>query len=191
VESSEAKDQIATLKRIIDQQQHPLFASLVTLWKETHALPNAWTFPAEEGGVNGFAGLGSTFVIGEQPSGSRWSAQDRGRRLLYDGLVECGAADAHLTDIIKSRGVGSEWKQWPVERLRLHIDLLDREISQLRAKKFIVLGTQARKLFATHFPQHVGSTKIVPHFGYLRRVPHDKVDAWKNDFQETLRNALK
>jgi hypothetical protein len=110
VESSEAKDQIATLKRIIDQQQHPLFASLVTLWKETHALPNAWTFPAEEGGVSGFAGLGSTFVIGEQPSGSRWWAQDRGRRLLYDGLVEGGAADAHLTDIIKSRGVGPEWK---------------------------------------------------------------------------------
>ena len=96
-----------------------------------------------------------------------------------------------MTDIIKSRGVGPEWKQWPVDRLRLHIDLLECEISRLRAKKFIVLGTQAQKLFATHFPQHAGSTKMVPHFGYLRRVSHEKVDAWKDDFRETLRNALK
>lgn len=191
MESSEAKDTIATLKRIIEQQQHPLFASLVALWHETHALPNAWTFPAEEGGVSGFAGLGSTFVIGEQPSGSRWSAQDRGRRLLYDGLVDCGAMDAHLTDIIKSRGVGPEWKEWPAEQLCSHIDLLRREITLLHAKQFIVLGTQARNLFAAHFPQHAASTKMVPHFGYLRRVPPEKVDAWKDDFRKTLRNALK
>lgn len=186
VDCSEAKDRIATLERMIEQRGHRLFAGLFALWNEIYVLPNAWTFPAEPDGVSGFAGLGSTFVIAEQPSRSRWSKDDRGRRLLYSAFVDCDGTDAHLTDIIKSRGSGPEWKQYPPENIRLHIELLAREIALINPKRFVLLGNEAHRLFISHFPQHAVSAKVVPHFGYLRRVPREDLDGWKAAFRERL-----
>jgi hypothetical protein len=140
----ENDDITLTLDRILQQRQHPLFKPLASLWEEARALPRAWTFPAEECGVSGFAGLAGTFVIGEQPSFSPWRPKDKGRRLLYDSLVACGAAQAHLTDIVKSRGKKKEWQGWSTERLRPHIDLLCRELKELQPQRLIFLGDSPR-----------------------------------------------
>jgi len=187
---SENEDTIATAERILQQQQHPLFMSLASLWLEVQKLPDAWTYPAEENGVSGFAGLAPIFVIGEQPSFSRWLRENRGRRLLYDSLATCGAGQAHLTDIVKSRGKGHEWKEWPPERLRPHIDLMRRELDELHPKKLILLGNDARKLFLAHFPRYAASARMVPHFGSLRWVTRESKVCWRESFCKELSTAL-
>lgn len=108
---AEIADECATVERLLERREHPLLARLAALWHDVRTLPDAWTFPAERSGVSGFAGLAPVFVIAEQPLGSRWPPRDAGRRLLYDSLSACGADQAHITDIIKTRGKGHEWRQ--------------------------------------------------------------------------------
>ena len=187
---TEIADDLLTLKRILEQQKHPLFTQLTSLWLDVRKLPDAWTFPAEENGVSGFAGLGPIFVIAEQPSTSEWPPEDKGRRLLYDALRACDAEQVHLTDIVKTRGKGHEWRQWPAERLRRHIDLLRQELNELKPQKLVLLGTDARRLFSTHFPKEAASAKMIPHFGYLRRVPLEDRDRWREFFCKELLSAL-
>jgi hypothetical protein len=164
---SENTDSRVTLERILRQQPHPLFMPLVSLWLDVYKLPHAWTFPAEEDGISGFAGLAPIFVIAEQPSLSRWPRENKGRRLLYDSLLACGAGQAHLTDVVKSRAKGHESRDWPPERLKPHIDLLRRELDELKPEKLILLGDDARQLFSAHFPKEATSARMVPHFGRL------------------------
>jgi hypothetical protein len=193
---SETKDIIVTLERMLQQQRHPLFKSLCWLWEEARTLPGAWLFPAEENGVSGFAGLAPILVIGEQPSLSPWPPGDKGRRCLYDALLACGAGQAHLTDIVKSRGGKGEcthWTQWPREQLQPHINLLRRELDELdpdRNAKLILLGDDARGLFSRHFPKHAASARVVPHFGALRWVRLENRGAWYTSFREKLSTAL-
>jgi hypothetical protein len=183
------EDTIATAERILQRQQHPLFMSLASLWLEVQKLPDAWTYPAEENGVSGFAGLAPIFVIGEQPSFSRW-LRENGRRLLYDSLLACAAGQAHLTDIVKSRGKRHEWKKWPSERLRPHIDLMRRELDELHPEKLILPGDDARKLFSAHFPRYAASARMVPHLGALRWVTRENKGTWRESFCKELSTAL-
>jgi hypothetical protein len=187
---TEITDDLLTLERILQQRDHPMFSQLVSLWLDVRKLPDPWTFPAEEDGISGFAGLAPIFVIAEQPSGSRWPPGDRGRRLLYDSLRACGAEQAHLTDIVKTRGKGHEWRLWPPERLRPHIDLLRRELAELKPERLILLGSDAARLFSTHFAKEAAAAKKIPHFGFLRRVPPEDQDRWRELFCRQLSAAL-
>ena len=81
---TEIADYLLTLERMLQQREHPLFVKVVSFWLDVRKLPDPWTFPAEEDGISGFAGLAPIFIIAEQPSGSRWPREDKGRRLLYD-----------------------------------------------------------------------------------------------------------
>jgi len=184
---SELTDCRITLERILQQRQHPLFMPLASLWLDVHKLPDAWTYPAEENGISGFAGIAPIFVIGEQPSLSRWTPTNKGRRLLYDSLLACGAGQAHLTDIVKSRAKGHEWRRWSPERLQPHIDLLRREMDELKPEKVILLGEDARQLFSGHFAKEAASARKVPHFGRLR---WEHQVCWRESFFEKLLTAL-
>jgi hypothetical protein len=186
---SETADRKATLERILQQQQHPLFTRLASVWEDVQRFPDAWTFPAEEGGASGFAGLAPIFVIAEQPSRSKWPPGDKGRRLLYDSLVEFGVGDVHLTDIVKTRGKPHEWKEWPDERLQPHIDFLRRELDELKPQRMILLGEEARQLFSRHFPGKALAAPV-PHFGYLQWVPAEDRERWRDTFRNQLRKAL-
>lgn len=190
MECSEIADRRVTLERILQQQQHPLFIRLPSLWLDVYKFPDAWTFPAEENGVSGFAGLGPIFIIAEHPSFSRWPPEDKGRRLLYDSLVACGAGQAHITDIVKSRGKGHEWKKWPPERLRPHITFLRRELDELMPEKLILLGNDTQELFSAHFANEAASARVVPHFGRLQYVPQPDRGRWCQTFCEHLSTAL-
>jgi hypothetical protein len=187
---AEIIDRKVTLERMLQQQRHPLFLRLPSLWFDVYKYPDAWTFPAEEGGVSGFAGLAPIFVVGEHPSLSGWPPNDKGRRLLYDSLVACGAADAHITDIIKSRIKAHEWKEWAPERFRPHVEFLHREMDELKAEKLILLGNDAQTLFSTYFKQCALPVRTVLHFGALRWVPSESRSAWCRSFRETLSTAL-
>lgn len=187
----ENDDIVVTLERILQQQQHPLFKPLASLWFEARVLPQAWTFPAEESGVSGFAGLAHIFVVGEQPSFNPWPPKDKGRRLLYDSLVACGAAQAHLADIVKSRGKKQEWQGWSPELLRPHIDLLRRELKELQPQRLIFLGDNAQRLFFAHFPKCSLPARTVPHFGALQWVRSENRTSWCQSFREKLSTELK
>jgi hypothetical protein len=108
---------------------------------------------------------------------------------LYDSLVAFGAGHAHLTDIVKTRGQGHEWKSWKPERLMLHIDFLRRELDELKPEKLIFLGEEAKQLFSSHFPNTAPLT-MVSHFGYLRRVPAELQERWRDTFRNQLCKAL-
>jgi hypothetical protein len=164
--------------------------SIASLWRDVHKLPDAWTFPAEENGVSGFAGLAPIFVIAEQPSLSTWPRENKGRRSLYDSLLACGAGQAHLTDIVKSRAKGHEWRHWPPERLQPHFDLLRREMDELKPEKLILLGDDAKQLFSAHFANEAASARVVPHFGRLQWVPQKDRGRWCESFCEKLLRAL-
>lgn len=153
-------------------------------------LPGGWAFLAEKDGVSGFAGLAPIFVIAEQPSGSRWPPEDKGRSLLYDSLSACGAQQVHLTDIVKTRGTGHEWRQWSPERLQPHIDLLRRELNELKPERLILLGVDARQLFSAHFTKEAASAKMMQHVGFLRRVPRENQELWRESFCKRLSTAL-
>jgi hypothetical protein len=187
----EKKDREATRERLVPHGQKGPPSLLAGIWDEVQSLPNSWTFPAENDGVDGFAGPGPIFVVGEQPSTSRWPTEDPGRRLLYDSLVACGLEHAHLTDIIKSRGAGHEWRKWSPDRLKPHIDLFRRELDALRPWRLILLGAEARKLFLTHFPDKAEMVRKIYHFGYLRRVPLENRVSWQQDYRRKLCEAAK
>jgi hypothetical protein len=77
-----------------------------------------------------------------------------------------------------------------LERLLPHIDLLSRELTVLSPAKIILLGTHSQELFTEYFPKEATRARVVPHFGYFRKVPAEKKDDWKEQFREKLRRAL-
>jgi len=64
-------------------------------------IPDPWLFP-ERGQVKGFLGPGPVMLVAERPSTGHFGGPSDG--LLYSLLEKYGAAEAHLTDVIKSRG---------------------------------------------------------------------------------------
>ena len=65
------------------------------------AIPDPWLFP-ERGKVKGFLGPGPLMFVAERPSTGHFGGPSGD--LLYSLLEKYGAADAHLTDVINSRG---------------------------------------------------------------------------------------
>jgi len=76
--------------------------ALEKLQKEIVAdIPDPWLFP-EHGRVKGFLGPGPLMIVAERPSTGKFCGPSD--CLLYFLLEKYGATDAHLTDVIKSRG---------------------------------------------------------------------------------------
>jgi len=65
-------------------------------------LKNAWSFPQRRV-VSGFLGTGPVVIVGWRPSFSPFP-DDGANRLFYDILTEFGLENAHLTNVVKSRG---------------------------------------------------------------------------------------
>jgi hypothetical protein len=63
---------------------------------------DAWLFPQRRA-VSGFLGTGPLVIVGWRPSWSTFPG-DGANRLFYDILTEHGLENAHLTNIVKSRG---------------------------------------------------------------------------------------
>lgn len=143
------------------------------------AIPDHWFFPTL-GNVQGFLGTGPVMAVGERPSTGK--AGGPADRLLYRVLEECGAADAHLTDVIKSRGKVGE--PYP-EDMSAHRRVFDREIEIVRPDRIIAFGQKVYDLL--QFTLAGSGIRIgrVWHYSYTRRG-QDKVAG----FRDQMRRAL-
>lgn len=131
---------------------------LMTLWvkeigpKELDPRERWWTFPSQ-GPVMGFFGVRPLMLIGDQPSTDPWPETHPGRVLLYGTLIKLGVPDAHLTDVIKRRGKGSESRKRLPADFPLHLDLLRREIGIIQPFRIVALGACAEQLLLEHLPE--------------------------------------
>lgn len=162
---------------------------LMTLWvneigpKELRSEEQWWTFPSQ-GPIKGFFGVRPLMVIGDQPSTDSWPEWHPSRVLLYGTLIKLGVPDAHLTDVIKRRGKGSESrKSMPVD-FPLHLEILRREIKIIQPYRIIALGDCAEQLLVDHMPEVQEKVRRVWHFAYGSRP--GKADG----FEAQLRAAI-
>jgi uracil-DNA glycosylase len=114
-------------------------------WEIMSNIANPWLFPTHEP-VQGFLGVGPIMLVGERPSTGHFNGLSA--RLLYSVLTKYDMADAHLTDVIKTRGKA---KQPYPEDLAPHKRIFDREVEIVKPSHIIVFGQKAYDLlqFAT------------------------------------------
>jgi len=132
------------------------------------AQPKWWRFP-EEGSVKGFMGMGRLFIVGDQPSTSTWSPSNPNRRAFYDTLSSVGAADAHLTDLYKQRGMaGSLRGELPLD-FSEHLQFFRKEVALLKPERVIALGDDTFNLLNRHVPEVRHILGKIWHFAYVGR----------------------
>lgn len=142
-------------------------------------ISNPWLFPTR-GQVKGFIGAGEVMFVGERPStGGFGGAADH---LLYTILEKHGAADAHLTDIIKTRGKVGE--AYPKD-MAPHRRIFDREIEIIRPQIIITFGQKVYDLLQFSLAGSGIKVRQVWHYSYTRRGGSKAVE-----FENQIRQAL-
>lgn len=147
---------------------------LMTLWdreigpKERDRKERWWTFPRQDP-IMGFFGARPLMVIGDQPSTDPWPESHPSRALLYGTLIKVGVPDAHLTDVIKRRGKGSESRKMLPADFRVHVDLLRREIDIIQPLRIVALGVCAEQLLLEHLPEVRERVRGIWHFAFGAR----------------------
>jgi uracil-DNA glycosylase len=142
-------------------------------------IPNHWLFPTR-GKVQGFFGTGLIMFVGERPStGNFGGGADL---LLYRTLERLGAADSHLTDVIKSRGkVGEPYPEDMGPQRRI----FDLEMEIIQPRKIITFGQKVHDLL--QFFLAGSGVKIIQvwHYAYTRRGK-----AKIAEFERQMRQAI-
>lgn len=124
---------------------------------------NPWLFPTR-GEVKGFMGAAKVMFVGERPSTGRFGGSSD--HLLYTILEKYGAADAHLTDIIKTRGkVGDPYP----DNMTPHRHIFDREMEIVQPRLVLAFGQKVYDLL--QFTLAGSGIKVgqVWHYSYTRR----------------------
>jgi uracil-DNA glycosylase len=154
--------------------------SLVILQDEIlSSVPDPWLFPTR-GSVKGFLGTSAVMLVAERPStGSFGGPADY---LLYSLLEKYGVADAHLTDVIKSRGkVGDPY---PVD-MSAHRRVFDREIEILKPRLVLAFGKKVYDLLQFSLAGSGISVRAIWHYSYARRGAA-KAAAFEQQFKQVL-----
>ena len=143
------------------------------------SIPDAWLFP-EHGSVRGFLGPGPLMLVAERPStGTR---EPEGPSALYSLLDKYGAGDAHLTDVIKSRGRIDA--PYPAD-MSQHRHIFDRELEIVAPRVIVTFGTKVYDLLQFTLSGSGITIRRVWHYAYSRRGA-DKA----KEFERQLREAL-
>ncbi|MBK9215981.1 MAG: uracil-DNA glycosylase family protein [Chloracidobacterium sp.] len=154
-------------------------AKLEELQEEIYAtIEKAWLFPSN-GKVQGFLGTGPIMIVAERPStGTFFRTPDQ---LLYALMEKYGAANAHLTDVIKSRGkVGAPYP----DDIRADRAFFDRELEIVQPTRIITFGQKVHDLL--QFTLAGSGIPVIQtwHYAYPGRYPNKRVA-----FEEQMRNA--
>jgi hypothetical protein len=94
----------------------------------TTEIKDAWLFP-QRGAVSGFLGTAPIVIVGWRPAWSTF-ANEGANKLFYEILKDFGLENAHLTNIIKSRGHKDEPDP---SNFALHEEIFIRELEILDA----------------------------------------------------------
>jgi hypothetical protein len=151
---------------------------------DTH--PDWWRFPTEKV-VEGFLGTDPIFIVGDQPSTSQWSVNNRNRRGFYDALVKIGAANAHLTDLYKRRGSSGELRRQIPDDLQEHVKFFRKEVELLNPTMVLALGDLAYQFLALLTPELKPKLKRVWHFSYA--VRYGKLSEYESQLRDAIGGA--
>ena len=142
-----------------------------------------WTFPIQSP-VMGFFGTGPLMIVGDQPSTDSWPETHPSRVLLYGTLIELGVPNAHLTDVIKRRGRGSESCKALPSDFNRHLEIVRHEIDIVQPERIIALGACAERLLVEYLPRERHKIRKVWHFAYGARPGRGR------GFMEQMRCAI-
>jgi hypothetical protein len=148
--------------------------------------PNWWRFPTETV-VEGFLGTDPIFIVGDQPSTSKWDVNNRNRRGFYDTLVKIGAANAHLTDLYKRRGSAGELRTKIPEDLQDHVKFFRKEVELLNPTRVLALGDLAYQFLALLTPELIPKLKRAWHFSYA--VRYGKLSEYESQLRDAIGGA--
>lgn len=127
-------------------------------------LPAAWLFPSV-GNVQGFLGTSPVMFVAERPStGGEFSGP--GKTLLYPVLEKIGAANGHLTDVIKTRGrVDAPYP----EDIATHRHFFDRELEIVRPRLIVTFGQKVYDLLQFFLAGRGIKIRQVTHYSHSGR----------------------
>jgi hypothetical protein len=145
-----------------------------------------WRFPTEKI-VEGFLGTDPIFIVGDQPSTSKWDVNNRNRRGFYDSLIKIGAANAHLTDLYKRRGSSGELSRRIPDDLQEHVKFFRDEIELLNPVRVLALGDLAYQFLAFLTPELKSKLKRVWHFSYA--VRYGKLSEYEAQLRDAVEGA--
>lgn len=143
-------------------------------------IANAWLFP-QIGNVKGFTGAGPIMIVAERPSSTNGFGNRRADRLLYSLLKKYGAADAHITDVIKSRGRVVD--PYPAD-ISADRYFFDRELEIVRPTRIVAMGKKVHDLLQFALARTGIPIRQVWHYAYPARYSLDL------EFEEQMRQAL-
>jgi hypothetical protein len=133
---------------------------------------NAWFFPSYNG-VKGFLGTDNIVFVALNPSHGRFPS--RGDKLFYKHMRDYGFESAHITDVIKYRLAGSEYKKLK-ENNRLFSRILEKNIKWLKREidilggsvKIVGIGKEAYDILKKYFNENVVD-KMLLHYSWVER----------------------
>jgi hypothetical protein len=135
---------------------------------------DAWLFP-QRGAVSGFLGTAPFVIVGWRPSWSPFP-NDGANKLFYEILVEFGLENAHLTNIIKSRGHKDEPDP---SNLALHEEIFARELEILDAWHGVVpMGSAYERVAALTMNHGAKPIARLPQFASMN-YGQSQIDAFR------------
>lgn len=142
-------------------------------------IPRPWLFPTRKK-VQGFMGTSPVMLVAERPSTGNFGGPSDS--LLYAILEKSGAANSHLTDVIKSRGKVGE--PYP-EDMGPHRQVFDREVEIVRPHLIVAFGQKVYDLLQFSLAGSGVKIRQVWHYSYMR-WPGRRA-AFETQIQEALR----
>ena len=143
------------------------------------SVPDPWLFPAR-GLVKGFLGTGPVVLAAERPSTGNFGGPSD--HLLYSLLDKYGVAEAHLTDVIKSRGrVGDPYPK----NISAHRKIFDREIEIVKPQLVVAFGQKVYVLLQFYLAGSGISVRAIWHYSYTRRGA-DKAAGFETQLGQAL-----
>jgi hypothetical protein len=135
---------------------------------------DAWLFP-QRGAVSGFRGTAPVVIAGRRPA---WGSfpNEGANKLFYEILTEFGLANAHLTNVIKSRGNRDDPDP---ENLALHEEVFMREIEILDAWHGVVpMGDAYAQVAALTFSRGTKPILRLPNYASMN-YGAGRIDAFR------------
>ena len=138
-------------------------------------IKDAWLFPQRRV-VSGFMGTGPIVIVGWRPSWSLFE-DDGANRQFYEILTDHGLENAHLTNIVKSRGRKGESD--PLD-FALHEEIFWRELEIISASFAVVpMGDAYDRVAELLISRGVKPLAHLPQYASMNYGP-DRVAAFRN-----------
>ena len=137
-----------------------------------------WFFPpSEDSGIKGFLGTGKVTFVCQRPS-TRGKIPNKADLLFYELMKKYGFEDAHITDLVKCRGIAGEISTREIDNCLLY---LEEEIRILKPKLIIAVGRKVYEVLTEKL--ELGSMRVekITHYSYAFR--YNRAEKLEEEFR--------